>query len=126
MKITYRKASSDNRAALLAADALRARLYVPGWMLGEELSHVRSLTNAEDYKTCIAVAYQDGVAIGVCTSRKWKDYTDSTVMIFVRKKHRRCGIGTRLIKKATSKIKGYGSGGVDGADKFWDKVEKKS
>ena len=126
MKITYRKASSYNRAALLAADALRARLYVPGWMLNEELRDIRSGQNAEDYKTCIVVAYLGEVAIGICTSRKWRGYTDSTVMIFVRKKHRRCGIGTKLIKKATSKIKGSGSGGIAGADKFWDKVEKKS
>lgn len=126
MKVTYKKASTDNRAALLAADALRARLFVPGWMLGSELSDIRAKCSAENYKTCVAVAYLNGVAIGVCTSRKWRGYTDSTVMIFVRKKHRRCGIGTKLIKKATSKLKGYGSGGVDGADKFWHKVEKKS
>lgn len=121
MKVTYKKASTDARTALLAADALRARLFVPGWMLGSELSLIKSLRDADNYETCIAVAYQDGVAIGVCTSRRWTGYKNPNIMVFVRKKHRRCGIGTKLVKKATIKNPGfgYGSGVTVAAERFF-------
>lgn len=121
MKIVVKKSSVDRGVALLAADALRARLFVPGWMLSDELNDIKSLRNTSCYETTVVVAYLGGVAIGVCTSRQYRGCKNPNIMVFVRKKHRRCGIGTKLIVKATSRRPsfGYATGGIDGADRFF-------
>ncbi len=121
--ITYKNSSVNARLPLLAADALRARLFVPGWVLCDELGAIKRGRPAEYYKTSIAVAYLNSIPIGVCISIQYIGYDEPTAMVFVRKKYRRLGIGTKLFRKTTG---GRGSGGVRGADKFWNKINKKT
>lgn len=117
MKITYRKASSDNRAAL-ASEAMRARLYVPGWTLSICLNEIEQSIGSR--KTSICVAYIDGVPVAVCVSEEWYTPGVPNVAVFVRKKYRRLGIGTKLIKRVVgAKAKFDYQRGAQGSAEFF-------
>lgn len=106
MKVTYRKATTKRAMAKLAADAIAARLYVPGWQLWRELDYIRQSEQSDNCVMSVAVAYMDDVPVGVCLSEKWKNRAP-TLMTFVRKKHRRLGIGTKLVRKIMGRKKKF-------------------
>ena len=97
------KAKTTKQQLKLADDALKARLYVSGWCLSGELRYIRD--GGEGYE--IAVAYEDGMAVGVAI-----DTPENNTQVFVRKAKRHNGYGRRLVKK----VKREGSYGICGAD----------
>ena len=106
MDIVLKKATTKSAMAALAADALEARLYVSRWQLILELKDIKRAIQFEKCVMSIVVAYIDEVPVGVCVSRKWKNRAPS-IMTFVRKKHRRRGIGTKLVKKVMGRKKKF-------------------
>lgn len=125
MNVVLRKASTNTRMSELASEALQARLYVSGWMLNAELNDIKNSRDMDEYITSITIAYLDGKPIGVCTSRRWRRYKNPIVMVFVRKKYRRLGIGTKMVKKIMGKKPGfkYGSGVNQKARKFFSQFK---
>ena len=115
MDITLKKATfkQPHKFRRMAAEAVKARLYVPGWELMptlynfyERLEHWRTIIGKKDV---IVIAYYGDVPVGVCLLD-----SKSMSMTFVRKRHRRQKIGTKMIKKAlgTRKRFTYGRGTV--------------
>lgn len=120
MEIKIRKASTDTRMVALASEALRVRLYVPGWQLSFRLREIKQSMSSR--KTSIGVAYVDGVPIGVCVSQQWHTPGVPTVTVFVRKKYRRLGIGTKLIKRVVgAKTEFNYERGTDGSAEFFER-----
>ncbi len=104
---------------MLASEALLARLYIPGWQLSFRLSEIKQSRSSR--KTSISVAYIDGVPVGVCVSQQWYTPGVPTVAVFVRKKHRRLGIGTKLIKRVVgAKAEFDYESGAQGSAKFFE------
>lgn len=102
----------------LADDALKARLYVSGWCLSGDLMYIRDCLS----ETCnerpfydIAVAYEDGTAVGVSII----DETNQ-LQVFVRKAKRHNGYGRKLVRKIR-RAGAYGICGVDGEGKIFTK-----
>lgn len=102
----------------LADDALKARLYVSGWLLSSELMYIRNCLT----ETCnerpfydIAIAYEDGVAIGVSIINE-----KNNLQVFVRKAKRHNGYGRKLVRKIRREG-AYGICGVDGEGKIFTK-----
>lgn len=102
----------------LADDALKARLYVSGWILSSELMYIRDCLS----ETCnerpfydIAVAYEDGTAVGVSIINE-----KSNLQVFVRKAKRHNGYGRKLVRKIR-RDGAYGICGVDGEGKIFTK-----
>ena len=102
----------------LADDALKARLYVSGWLLSSELMYIRDCLS----ETCnarpfydIAVAYEDGNAVGVSIINE-----NSNLQVFVRKAKRHNGYGRKLVRKIRREG-AYGICGVDGEGKIFTK-----
>ncbi len=102
----------------LADDALKARLYVSGWILSSELMYIRDCLS----ETCnerpfydIAVAYEDGTAVGVSIINE-----KSNLQVFVRKAKRHSGYGRKLVRKIR-RDGAYGICGVDGEGKIFTK-----
>lgn len=102
----------------LADDALKARLYVSGWLLSSELMYIRNCLT----ETCnerpfydIAIAYEDGVAIGVSIINE-----KNNLQVFVRKAKRHNGYGRKLVRKIR-RDGAYGICGVDGEGKIFTK-----
>ena len=86
--IKYKHTSSNKRIKTLAQESISARLFVNGW-------HLRSVLKGKYPIKRISVAYDDSTPIGCAVlSETYKDF----IMVFVRKKYRRLGIGSRLIK----------------------------
>ena len=100
----------------LADDALKARLYVSGWLLSGELLNIRdylSETSNERPFYDIAVAYEDGVAVGVSIINE-----KSNLQVFVRKAKRHNGYGRKLVRKIRREG-AYGLCGADGEGKIF-------
>ena len=102
----------------LADDALKARLYVSGWLLSSELMYIRDCLS----ETCnerqfydIAVAYEDGIAVGVSIINE-----KSNLQVFVRKAKRQNGYGRKLVRRIR-RDGAYGICGVDGEGKIFTK-----
>ena len=102
----------------LADDALKARLYVSGWLLSSELMYIRDCLS----ETCnerpfydIAVAYEDGTAVGVSIINE-----KSNLQVFVRKAKRQNGYGRKLVRRIR-RDGAYGICGVDGEGKIFTK-----
>ena len=96
-----------------AADiALQARLYVSGWQLSGDLVRIRK----GSVKAQVALAYDpSGAPVGVSVREgNWLN-------VFVRKSHRRHGVGTLLVEALKSEHirAGYG---IVGSLSFWNKV----
>ena len=102
----------------LADDALKARLYVSGWLLSSELLNIRdylSETSIERPLYDIAVAYEDGNAVGVSIINE-----KGNLQVFVRKAKRHNGYGRKLVRKIR-RDGAYGICGVDGEGKIFTK-----
>ena len=102
----------------LADDALKARLYVSGWCLSGELLNIRdylSETSTERPFYDIAVAYEDGVAVGVSIINE-----NGNIQVFVRKTKRHNGYGRKLVRKIRREG-AYGLCGADGEGKIFTK-----
>lgn len=125
MNIVLKKASTKTRMAVLASDALAARLYVPGWQLLLDLKKIKKLIYSNEYITSVAVAYMNNIPIGVCLSQRWYRYKNPSISVFVRKKYRRYGIGTKLVKKIMGNKPGFKySNGVDGSLRFFGQFKR--
>ena len=112
------KGRSLNHMKKLADDALKARLYVSGWLLSSELMYIRDALS----ETCnerlfydIAVAYEDGNAVGVSIINE-----KSNLQVFVRKAKRHSGYGRKLVRRIRREG-AYGICGVDGEGKIFTK-----
>ena len=102
----------------LADDALKARLYVSGWCLSGEQLNIRdylSETSNERPFYDIAVAYEDGVAVGVSIINE-----KSNLQVFVRKAKRHNGYGRKLVRRIR-RDGAYGLCGADGEGKIFTK-----
>lgn len=112
--VKFKYSSSDKRMGQLAQEALSARLFVNGWYLRDVLIGKFPLKK-------ISIAYDGDTPIGCAVlSHTYKDY----VMVFVRKRYRRSGIGSKLIKllKADKPLAFIGGrNGDEYRAKFYDK-----
>ena len=100
----------------LADDALKARLYVSGWCLSGELMFIRDVLDEacnERRFYDIAVAYEDGNAVGVSIINE-----KSNLQVFVRKAKRHNGYGRKLVRKIRREG-AYGLCGADGEGKIF-------
>ena len=112
------KGSSLAHMKKLADDALKARLYVSGWCLSGELLNIRdylSETCNEPLFYDIAVAYEDGIAVGVSIINE-----KSNLQVFVRKAKRQNGYGRKLVRRIRREG-AYGVCGLDGEGKIFTK-----
>ena len=110
------KGRSLSHMKKLADDALKARLYVSGWCLSGELLNIRdylSETSTERPFYDIAVAYEDGVAVGVSIINE-----NGNLQVFVRKAKRHNGYGRKLVRKIRREG-AYGLCGADGEGKIF-------
>lgn len=94
MKIAI-KTTKTRSAKELADIALKHRLYVSGWRLTEILQDIRK----GRLEANVAIAYDQGVPIGV--SILLEEYRDNMdhIQVFVRKSYRRNGIGKKLVNR---------------------------
>lgn len=105
---------------MLASGALSAKLFIPGWRMSMYLRQIKDLDDNEDYIVSIVVAYMDNVPIGVCISQRWYRYKNPYISVFVRKKYRRLGIGTKMVKRMMGKKPGFRyERGIEGSAKFF-------
>ena len=106
--IEYKDEDSKSAADI----ALKARLYVSGWALSKDLVEIRK----GSVKAQVALAYDpSGAPVGVSVREgNW-------ISVFVRKSHRRNGVGTLLVKALKNEHirAGYG---IVGSLSFWNKV----
>ena len=110
------KGRSLSHMKKLADDALKARLYVSGWCLSGELLNIRdylSETSNERPFYDIAVAYEDGNAVGVSIINE-----HGNIQVFVRKAKRHNGYGRKLVRKIRREG-AYGLCGADGEGKIF-------
>lgn len=110
-----------NNPARLAETALAAKLYVRGhdWTLRGDLERFRA------YWDFIALAYSDGVPVGVCVILR-----EGWISVYVRSKFRRKGIGSALVRDLKAYMVDCGfrhdvtaGEGVRGSRSFWKAVE---
>lgn len=88
-------AKTDYQVMKFCDQALKYRLYVPGWLLSERLVEMRKDPSVDNHQ--IAICYKDGIPVGVATVFN-KKYSKHHVWIFVKKDQRRQGIGKLLVK----------------------------
>jgi GNAT superfamily N-acetyltransferase len=111
MKI--KKINNIKKAAQLA---LTNRLFVPGWLLRCELVNILkySYNNYE-----IALAFKNNIPVGICL-KKHRFGNNNQLMVFVKKSHRKQGIGRKLVsfmKDSNS----YGEIGIKKSNgKIWE------
>lgn len=114
--------------------ARKNRLYIPGWLLIDELRGIERAgeDNALLSSTMISIAYVGGKPVAACLL--FVECDNVTCYMFVRKRLRRQRIGTMLYKAATEQysflfhwwasvtqeIAVYT--GVDKSEKFWQSV----
>jgi hypothetical protein len=92
--------------------ALDHRLYIPGWQLSHTL---QGLKISQDTHNRIAIGFLDDVAVAVAT------LDGTTVQAFCRKAQRRNGYGGQCVR-ALRATKMRSVVGIDGSDKFWEKM----
>lgn len=101
-------------------EARKARLFIPGWNLFDTFIH--AMKEPENYAVCFYV--EDGVKIGVgIVEKEFIIGYDKFMQVFVRKQHRRKGIGRQIVQ-ALAKIEPdfqYGEGSK-GSLNFWNNV----
>ena len=110
------KGRSLSHMKKLADDALKARLYVSGWLLSGELMYIRDhLSETSNRRPFydIAVAYEDGAAVGVSIINE-----NGNIQVFVRKAKRHNGYGRKLVRKIRREG-AYGLCGADGEGKIF-------
>ena len=95
--------------------ALKHRLYVNGWCLSHTLVGIKDGC----IKASVCLAYDDKgepVGVSVLEGVKW-------LSVFVRKSHRRKGLGSELIKRMGVSCQKCSAGeGVEGSRVFWEKL----
>lgn len=97
--------------------ALSNRLYVSGWNLSSNLKRARK-TNAGE----ISIVYKDDKPIA-CAYADNRGHVDT----FCRKSERRKGYGTLAVSQLDQYKEGKlkGSYGIDGSEKFYNKLKVK-
>ena len=109
MQIVIKKIHNVEKAADLA---LKNRLFVPGWQLGEILRNINRL------KCEIALAFENETPIGICLKIYYEP--ENQLHVFVRKRCRKQGIGRRLISLLKDD-KSYGEIGIKKSNgKIWE------
>lgn len=123
-----------------ARAALKARLYVPGWSLQGYFSYIIHNPTGAGLRFRISLAYQrrnfnglghpdlnfDGLVYRELTpiGVGYYDARSNAVATFVKPKHRRKGVGTRLVE-ALEPPKQWGcKHGIYGSDQFWNQFGK--
>lgn len=104
---------------LIAKEALRKKMYVSGWDLSYLLQEI---SNARKFDCFIIGAYAAEELVGILVG----DHDEGYVQVFVRKAHRRQGIGTAMYTEA-AKILGKNirnKFGIDGSEEFFDEVKE--
>ena len=105
---------------IACAEARKARLFIPGWSLFDTFVHAEN--HSDSYAICF---YEEGgVKIGFGVVEKEVLFGDGKYMqVFVRKQHRRKGIGRQIVG-ILAKIEpdfSYGEGNK-GSINFWNNV----
>jgi Acetyltransferase (GNAT) domain len=96
--------------------ALKNRLFVNGWTLRDFLWDIVYSPKAFK-KSKICLAYYNEIPIGVCLKIKHKN--NDELMVFVRKRYRKNGIGRKLVSIMKTP-KSYGNIGIEKSDgKIW-------
>jgi GNAT superfamily N-acetyltransferase len=98
-----------------ASIALKHRLFVPGWCLSGAMKCIRKGHNIEDAR--MAIAYDSDTPVGVCLYEQ----TAGLIQVFVRKSHRRRGIGRSLVENFKN-TKTYGIKGINKSPYFFQNV----
>ncbi len=114
MKIKTR-VYSNGQAHVGADIALKARLYVSGWNLSDQLKETRSAKLKEDK---IAITYVDNVPVSVVSLHR------RTLMAFTRKSERQKGYGIRSFSAMKLESMPYHDVGIDGSGIFWRKAKQ--
>lgn len=121
------KAIPQSEIAQAAKECLSARLYVPtgGFLMNIHLNILKKKdSRSERYK--LFVAYKDGKPVGVTmTIDGYDDCSGIYIMSFVKKAHRKQGIGkqlAKLAKKSTSKAL-WAYEGANGTRNYWESVD---
>jgi GNAT superfamily N-acetyltransferase len=119
-------ASNKDEVKQFANLAIKNRLYVPNpeWQLGHYLSFVRDC----DHDAEISLAYIEDEPVGVALLM-YKvipvpiTKTSNQIAVFVKKKFRRLGIGTKLVNTLTDKQDDVfaRAGKVNVSEKFFEK-----
>ena len=115
----------DEQAKDAAKLALRYRLFVSqGWDLNTRLHRIaKGSLNAS-----VAIAFDDETPIGVAIKfdTRWTCMREE-VQVFVRKKHRRKGVGRAMFQKLNPQEKfHYGIGSQAASPKFWQTMIQES
>lgn len=119
-----------NQNQINADIALRNRLFIPGWQLSHTLKSIRSNKYGWYSQHTVNLHYEEGKPVGVIVMEAKKDksfteslYINSDVQVFIRKEHRRKGIGTKLVQGLNKKaVRGHC--GIDGSLDFWSHIHK--
>ena len=123
LRIEHRSYLDDKNQTdmkLLIQTAIKQRLYVAGWQLRAYLLSAFE----QKHNINITVAYLDNRAVGVAFVDCTEGFDEGGCMVFVRKKHRRKQIGTKLLEQLMCydvKPSRYFDG-IKGSDKFFKKV----
>lgn len=103
----------------LALLARSHRLYVPGWALSSIYAGYIEFAEETNENDIMVLAYINGVPIGAAVYM----HIGTEVMVFVRRKWRRRGIGTHLIKLVSEGHNWFNYGyGSQESEKFWSKM----
>jgi len=116
-------AKNDYQVMKFCDEALKYRLFVPGWLLSEKLVNMRKEPDFNEHK--IAICYNDGIPVGVVTLHNNQLSNKYYTWIFVKKSERRKGVGKLLIKCINKNVEYAIDGhfnGAPGSVKFFEKV----
>ena len=113
MSLSIEVSTCDYHANMLCKIALYARLFVNGWALN---SIMHTILRGGHRGSIVALAWLDEAPVGVAVST-----TNGVLQVFVRKKYRRQGIGSKLVN-AVKREKDVADEGIKGSGVFWDSV----
>ena len=117
LKVQYKKFQGEE-VKVAASQALKNKLFVPGWELSGELKSIKNGNSPYDI-VCLAYIEEKPVSIVIADENTWQ-----TPMAFTSKMYRRKGIAKNLISKTGVKIK-FGGDGIEGSEVFWQKLHNK-
>lgn len=120
--IKYKTYTKEHEIKTACALAAKHRLAVPGWMFFEFFRDGRENgPNGRNHITKVTMAFDDDKPIGVTLNYKFSNESSPYVGCFVKKPHRRKGVGSGLIKshKEVGGIPRIWGEGCKQADKFW-------
>lgn len=102
---------------------LKNRLYVNGWIIKTYVDRLLSIWYPDRNKFGTFIAYVDDSPVGTLLYRKHISYIETHT--YVKKPHRRKGIGTELVKRFLQHADGATiewDEGIRGSGKFYSKV----